>query len=166
MEPARAAPVIDIEPDAARAGLEGRLVGPHVPLRSGLRHAAERARAVGAGAIQVFTDPPTAWQPRAEPHEGVAEFRHALMTSGIELFVHASYLVNLATPDPVTWERSILRMAHELDAARSFGARALNVHIGSHKGSGVEAGIDRVGTALACILEPRPADGADPRLVL
>jgi len=166
MEPARAAPVIDIEPDAARAGIHGRLVGPHVPLGSGLRHAAERARAVGASAIQVFTDTPTAWQPRAEPHEGVAEFRRALVASDIELFVHASYLVNLATPDPVTFERSILRMGHELDAARAFGARALNVHIGSHKGSGVEAGIDRVGTALARILELRHADRVDPRLVL
>ncbi len=48
----------------------------------------------------------------------------------------------------------------------SSGPRALNVHIGSHKGSGPEAGIERVGWVLARILDGRPSDGADPRLVL
>jgi deoxyribonuclease IV len=142
------------------------MIGPHMPIGPGLAQAVDRARLVGAGAIQVFTDTPTAWQPRAEPHEGLTEFRRQLHASRIELLVHASYLVNLATPDPVTFERSILRMGHELDAARQFGASALNVHIGSHKGSGAEAGIERVGAALARILEPRPADGSEPRLVL
>ena len=54
------------------------------------------------------------------------------------------------------WSRSC-------DAARDFGARMVNVHVGSHKGSGTAAGIERVGEALAIILDRRAAGrrGAD-----
>ena len=51
-------------------------------------------------------------------------------------------------------------MGNELDAARAFGASALNVHIGSHKGSGPEAGIERVGGRSPGSSTRRPADGA------
>ena len=152
MDPALTAPVIAIDPDVARDGLGSRLVGPHMPIARGLHQAASRARQLGASAIQVFTDNPTAWTPRSEPHEGLDEFRRQLQASGIDLLVHASYIINLATPDPVAFERSIERMVRELDTARAFGASALNVHIGSHKGSGREAGV--------CLLytSPSPRD--------
>ncbi len=165
-EPARTAPVVDIPPAQARAELDGRRIGPHVPTRPGLGHALERARRVGASVIQVFTDNPTAWEPRTEPHPGLEAFRKDLAAGRIGLLVHASYLVNLAAPDPMVFERSILRMGRELDAARAFGASALNVHIGSHKGSGIDVGIQRVGDALARILGGRPDDEDEPTLVL
>ena len=129
MELQRVAPLVEHDPDRARAALLGRRIGPHVAIRAGLRPAAERARLVGAGAIQVFTDNPTAWTARSEPHEGLEVFRRQLHAWRIDLLVHASYLVNLATPDRTVLDRSIVRMGNELDAARGFGASALNVHI-------------------------------------
>ena len=156
----------EIDPDAARGGLLGRPIGPHVPIARGLDRASDRARAVGASVIQVFTDAPTAWAPRDEPLEGLDDFRLLMRSWRVEVLVHASYLVNLATPDQVTFERSVERMCHELDAAREFGARMVNVHVGSHKGSGTAAGIERVGLALATILDRRIADSEEPVLVL
>ncbi len=157
---------MDITATQARAELDGRLIGPHVPIRPGLGRVMEQARRVGASVIQVFTDNPTAWEPRSEPHPGLEDFRVDLAAASIGLLVHASYLVNLAAPDPTAFERSVLRVDRELDTARAFGATALNVHIGSHKGSGIDAGIERVGEALAHILGRRPADGREPMLVL
>jgi deoxyribonuclease-4 len=58
--------------------------------------------------------------------------------------IHASYLVNLPGPDTTTYERSIAMLAAELDTAPSFGASFVNVHIGSHRGTGVETGIARL----------------------
>ena len=58
--------------------------------------------------------------------------------------IHASYLVNLAGSNPQFFGRSIDLLAHELRHAPSFGARFVNVHIGSHLGLGVAAGIERV----------------------
>lgn len=137
-----------------------------MPFGAGLGYAAERAVVVGAGAIALFTDDPTGWTVRAEPREGLDTFRDSLAGSDIELHVHASYLVNLATPDPEVARRSVMRLIHELEIARSYGARTLNVHVGSHKGSGVDVGIARAGVALAAVLAARPADVVEPRLVL
>jgi deoxyribonuclease-4 len=44
-------------------------------------------------------------------------------------------------------------LAAELRAARRFGAAFVNVHIGSHGGAGVDAGIERLVTAIRLALE-------------
>ena len=52
--------------------------------------------------------------------------------------IHASYLVNLAGPEEDFFERSVDVLASELRAAPGFGGRFVNVHIGSHRGAGVD----------------------------
>jgi deoxyribonuclease-4 len=122
--------------------------------------AVERAHAIGAEALQVFIDNPTAWKRRAEPPPELGAFRARLDELGIgPVAVHASYLVNLAGPDDELHERSIALLASEMAAAPLFGARFVNVHIGSHKGAGPAAGIARVADGLARVLEVSPADG-------
>ena len=160
------APAVDIDPSAARAALGTRRIGPHVPIRAGLAHAAERARVVGASAIQVFTDDPRAWTPRAEPHPDLAPFRELLAEWDVPLLVHASYLVNLATPDARVFERSVDRVRQELRAAATMGAVAVNVHVGSHRGAGVREGVERTAEAVDRVLRDLELDGEVPRLVL
>jgi hypothetical protein len=46
------------------AALGGRRIGAHLPLGGGMVKAAQRAREIGATAIQVFADNPTAWRRR------------------------------------------------------------------------------------------------------
>ncbi len=159
------AQTVTVDPPVARAGLAGRRVGPHLPIRDGLLRTVERAQALGASALQVFTDDPKAWTPRTGDLPDVDRFRAFLDASDITLLVHASYLVNLASPDPDVHARGIARMRREMAAAAELGARALNVHVGSHRGAGVAAGVDRVAEALARILDPDPAP-AGPLLVL
>ena len=115
--------------------------------------AVERAHAIGAQALQVFIDNPTAWKRRAQPPPELAAFRERLATLGIgPVAVHASYLVNLAGPGEDLFERSVALLAHELAVAPDYGARFVNVHIGSHKGAGVAAGIARVAEGVARVL--------------
>jgi deoxyribonuclease-4 len=52
--------------------------------------------------------------------------------------------VNLAGTDGSSFDKSIALLSQELHGAASFGARFVNVHIGSHRGAGIEAGIDRL----------------------
>jgi deoxyribonuclease-4 len=121
--------------------------------------AVERAHAIGVEALQVFIDNPTAWKRRAEPPAELAAFRERLTTLGIgPVAVHASYLVNLAGPGEDLFERSVALLAHELAVAPDYGARFVNVHIGSHKGSGVAAGVARVADGVARVLAQ--SDGA------
>jgi deoxyribonuclease-4 len=128
---------------------DGRRLGAHLPLATGMLKAVDRARDIGANAMQIFTDNPTAWKRRAEPPRELDAFRertHELDMRPIS--VHASYLVNLAGSNAESYERSIVMLAHELRQAPTFGARYVNVHIGSHLGQGVAAGIERLGEGI------------------
>jgi deoxyribonuclease-4 len=66
--------------------------------------------------------------------------------------IHASYLVNLAGPEEDFFGRSVEVLASDLRAAPGFAARFVNVHIGSHRGGGVAAGIERLADGLAWVL--------------
>ncbi len=111
--------------------------------------AVDRAHEIGADAMQIFTDNPTAWKRRAEPPRELQAFRQRSRELDIRpISVHASYLVNLAGSNAESYERSIGMLAHELRQAPTFGARYVNVHIGSHLGLGVGAGIERLGEGI------------------
>ena len=126
--------------------------------------AVDRAREIGASAMQIFTDNPTAWKRRAEPPEELADFRRRLHEADVRpVSVHASYLVNLAGSNEESFERSIVMLAHELRQAPDFGARFVNVHIGSHLGRGVEAGIERLAEGITRTLEAVDAPSAGMR---
>jgi deoxyribonuclease-4 len=129
----------------ARMLPDGRRLGAHLPLGNGMVKAADRAAEIGATALQIFGDNPTAWKRRAGPPAEQDAFRARLAEHGISpVVVHASYLINLAGPDPDFFERSIALLASELRDAPGLGARYVNVHVGSHRGSGVEVGIERL----------------------
>jgi deoxyribonuclease-4 len=139
---------------------DGRRLGAHLQVGEGMVKAADRAAEIGATALQIFGDNPTAWKRRAEPAAEQAAFRARLSEHGVvPLVIHASYLINLAGPDPEFFERSVALLAAELRDAPGLGARYVNVHIGSHRGTGVEAGVERLADGIAQALAA--ADGAN-----
>jgi deoxyribonuclease-4 len=115
--------------------------------------AVERAHVIGASALQIFGDNPTAWRRRAEPPAELPAFRERLLARDIgPVAIHASYLINLAGPEPDFRERSIGLLAHELRAAPAFGARFVNVHIGSHRDTSIDSGTTRLADGVAQVL--------------
>ena len=99
--------------------------------------AVERAVEIGANALQIFSDNPTAWRRRANPPPELARFKKALREADIApLAIHASYLINLAGPEDAFYEPSIELLAHEL-----------------------QAGVKRLGTGLARVFERLPSPG-------
>ena len=145
----------------------GRRLGAHLPLGSGMVRAADRAAAIGASALQVFSDNPTAWRRRERLPDELPAFRARLALHGIApLAIHAPYLVNLATPDPITRERSVTVLANELRVAVAYGATLVNVHIGSHRGEGAEAGTSRLAEALRQAIDGAGLDAGNVTLVL
>jgi len=129
---------------------DGRRLGAHLPLGAGMVKAVDRAIEIGATALQIFTDNPTAWARRAEPPAELPAFRDRLAEARIDPVVsHASYLINLAGADPRFADQSVELLAQELVAAPAYGVRLVNVHIGSHRGAGVDAGIERLARGVA-----------------
>ncbi len=129
-------------------------------IAGGLRRAVDRAVAVDARALQVFVKSARQWKPRPlEPDEIVA-FREAVAAQDLQtqLLAHATYLINIASPDGHIWKRSVDALAVELDRCASLGIPWLVLHPGSHVGSGEAAGLSRVAEAMDRVLEPRDDD--------
>ena len=132
---------------------DGRRLGAHLPLGNGMVKAVDRAYEIGASAMQIFVDNPTAWRRRELPPAELPAFRNRLAEHDIApVAVHASYLVNLAGVEEDFFGRSVGVLASDLRAAPGFGGRFVNVHIGSHRGAGVAAGTQRLADGLALTL--------------
>jgi deoxyribonuclease-4 len=146
---------------------DGRRLGAHLPLGTGMVRAVERAAEIGASAIQIFGDNPTAWHRRSDPPREQPAFRARLAELDIgPLTIHAAYLVNLAGPDPGFFERSVEILTTELQMAPGFGARFVNVHTGSHRDAGVAAGTARIADGVARSLAATDDGPDDAVLVL
>jgi deoxyribonuclease IV len=160
-------------PSAGRERLRlpgGRRAGAHLPMALGLVRVVERTAEIGASAVQIFSDNPTSWRRRPETPPEAPAFRRRLVELDIgPVAIHAPYLVNLAGPDNEFFERSVGLMRHELAAAPEYSARFVNVHVGSHRGSGLEAGVRRLVDGLERVTDGLPAgvdDGRAPLVVL
>ncbi len=125
-------------------------LGAHMSIAGGLPRAVERAREVGATALQVFVKSANQWAARPLPAGEVAAFRSLAREADLDrhTLAHASYLVNLASPDPDLWERSVRAVALELDRCRALGIPYLVVHPGARGADREEAAIERVARAL------------------
>jgi deoxyribonuclease-4 len=132
---------------------DGRRIGAHLPLGRGLVRAVDRAHELGLDTLQIFGDNPTAWRRRASPPRELPAFRARIDELAMgPIAIHAAYLINLAGPDEAFFDKSCAVLAAELRAAIGFGARFVNVHIGSHRGEGIEAGTARVAEGVARVL--------------
>ena len=139
---------------------DGRRLGAHLALAAGMVKAVDRAHEIGAQALQIWGDNPTAWRRRLEPPADQAAFRSRLVELDIgPVAIHASYLVNLAGPEEDLFGRSVGLLASELRAAPGYLGRFVNVHVGSHRGAGVSPGIRRLADGLALTLAE--TDGAN-----
>jgi deoxyribonuclease-4 len=114
---------------------QSRLVGTHVLVGKGLvAGAVANADLVGCETFQVFTGNPRGWAlTEGKPAEDAA-FRELMAGRGTRTFIHAPYLVNLGSPTPATYERSVASVAHNLRRAAEIGAEGVVVHTGSYVG--------------------------------
>ncbi|GGU95339.1 deoxyribonuclease IV [Actinomadura sp. LOL_016] len=96
-------------------------IGAHVDQTNPL----DNARAIGADVVQFFLGDPQGWKKPVLP-EGV----EALAGSGVDVFVHAPYTINVATSNNRIRIPSRKNLTQQLEAAASIGAKALIVHGG------------------------------------
>lgn len=120
--------------------------------------AGRRARQIGATALQIFSDNPTAWRRRPEAPPNAAQFIAFCAEHGIApVAIHASYLINLAGTSEPFATQSLEGLRHELGRAPSYGASLVNTHIGSHRGGGRGPGVRRVAAVVREVLGDTPA---------
>jgi len=108
-------------------------LGAHVSTQGGVQTTPGRGSAIGATAIQLFTKTPNQWKEPALSEAAVREFRQNLESSGLRMVVsHDSYLINLASPDPVLNARSTTSFIAELSRCETLGIPWVVSHPGNY----------------------------------
>ena len=129
-------------------------IGAHVSASGGIHTAIDRAEAIGADCVQIFTQSPRMWRPTDHKPENIERFKVRRGEAGIGgVICHALYLVNIAAPDNEVYKKSIRTMQATVDAACAIEADAVVFHVGSHLGAGFEKGLARTARALNQILD-------------
>ncbi len=132
----------------------GDELGAHVSSAGGVDRAPARAGAIGSVCFQCFTKQPNRWlEPSLDPTT-IERFRserelHAIQVAG----AHDSYLINLASPDPVLRRRSLESFVAELRRCTALGLDFLVTHPGHATDGDLDQGVRRNADALGRALE-------------
>ncbi|MBA2464756.1 MAG: deoxyribonuclease IV [Nocardioidaceae bacterium] len=102
-------------------------IGAHVPQSDPVAEATAR----GADLVQFFLGDPQGYKgPEIEYDGGPDALREAAVTAGIDLYVHAPYIINVATTNNRIRIPSRKLLQQHVDAAAAIGAKGLIVHGG------------------------------------
>lgn len=110
-------------------------IGAHVSAAGGLWQAVERARTIGAECLQIFGASPRGWAAKLPTKAEAERFKLALKEADLgPVYLHAAYLVNLASPEAGNRAKSVKSLIAHLRIAEMLGAVGLIFHLGSGKG--------------------------------
>ncbi len=137
------------------------LVGAHVSTRGGILSAIDRALAIGADVFQTHPTSAQQWRPLRLDEVTLTAYREQYARSGLRgHYLHAVYLVNLATDRESLLVQSIGSLVHYMELAELLGADGVVFHTGSHLGAGFATRRDQVAAALREVLERTPGSRA------
>lgn len=129
-------------------------IGAHVSAQGGIYNVFENAKCIGAEAIQIFGSSPQQWAVREAKSEDIEKLRTAHKKAGnMPIFLHAAYLVNLASPNEITRANSIQSLIGHLKISEAIGAKGLIFHIGSAKDQPKEQAIEFLVAGVKKVLE-------------
>ncbi len=133
------------------------LIGAHLSIAGGVDKAFDRAGKLQCTTLQIFTKSNRQWKARDLTPEEIDRYHQKQAETGLAPVVcHASYLLNLGTPDDALWNKSIDALVTELERCELLKIPYLVLHPGGHMKTGVEAGISRVSEALGLVHERLP----------
>ncbi|RMG52501.1 MAG: deoxyribonuclease IV [Acidobacteria bacterium] len=119
-------------------------IGVHTSIAGALVNAIHRAERLNCQTVQIFSRNPRGWIARPLSPADVKAFCRARDRAGIwPLIIHGVYLINLAAPDPLIREKSIVAFREEIKRALRLKADFLVIHPGSAKNGSPEEGIAR-----------------------
>jgi deoxyribonuclease-4 len=127
-------------------------LGAHVSAAGGVSEAAARAKAIGATAMQIFTKQASRWAERVCADDECVAFRAGIAATEVRrIAAHDSYLINLASPDPVLHARSLASFIAELRRSEALSIDYIVSHPGNYmddRASGLARNIDAIAAAL------------------
>jgi deoxyribonuclease-4 len=132
-------------------------LGAHMSIAGGYYRAVEEARRCGCDCVQLFTKNNNQWRAKPITDAEAALFESALAELKISHpLSHTSYLINLASPDELLWQKSVDSMVVEVERADQLGIPYVVVHPGSHTTASEEEGLANVAAAIDLVHKLRP----------
>jgi deoxyribonuclease IV len=133
------------------------LLGAHTSIAGGLEQAIIRGSSIGCTTIQIFTKSNRQWAVKALTNDEIQRFKETKIAYSIDpIIAHATYLINLGSPDQKSLEVSRKMLAVELERCDLLGIESLVVHPGAHLTSGETACLDRITESINRVLDLFP----------
>ena len=133
------------------------LLGAHVSAAGGVENAPGRGTAINADAIQIFTANQNQWFPKEPSEENSKGYREAMKKELPKMTIsHASYLINMGSPEEKKLNMSRLAFLSELDRCDACGVEYVVFHPGSHMKTGEKECLSRISDSLNYCLDKRP----------
>lgn len=124
-------------------------LGAHQSISGGIFRAIDRGREATCDVVQVFNKSSNQWRAKELAEDDIRMLRAAQQESGISAVCsHASYLINIASPEPGLRAKSVQALTVEMSRCNRLGIPNLVLHPGSHIGSGEEQGLRQVAAGL------------------
>lgn len=131
-----------------------RSLGVHTSISGGLHLSLERAHALGCNTLQIFSHNPRGWAVKEISHQDVLMFKSRRVKFDISpVYVHTSYLINIASGNELLKRKSIDLLATEMERADEIGADYVVLHTGSASSDDKSASMKRAISALNEIAE-------------
>ncbi len=133
-------------------------IGAH--MSSPISTVPKRTVEIGGNTFQIFSHSPRIWKISINERER-EKFKLEMSKWKIQpekAMIHASYLINLASPKDDVWQKSKALMKEEMKIAHLLGLRYVNVHPGSRLKETMEYGLKRCATAVREIVDDSPKD--------
>ena len=125
------------------------VIGPHISIAKGFSKAAQSAVDIGANTFQFFSRNPRGGNAKAFDERDIMKFQEIRKDNKFgPLLAHAPYTMNLAGVKEEVYEFGRKVIKEDIQRMDSLGIEFLCFHPGSHVGSGVEVGIDKIASAL------------------
>lgn len=135
------------------------LIGAHLSISKSLDDVFAQADELDATTLQLFTKSNRQWHAKPLAEDEIAAFRKAHKThKSMPVVAHASYLINIGSPDHILVQKSTLALAEELTRCEQLGIPYLVLHPGAHLNTDLNACLERIAHSLKTILKTVPGD--------
>jgi deoxyribonuclease-4 len=135
-------------------------LGAVVSTAGGLHKVFQRADEIGCDSFMLFTKNNRQWKanPITDKDLELWQEQRKAFSHLYPIAAHASYLINIASPKQELWEKSFQALKIELERTILLDIPTLTFHPGSHVGSGMKAGMQRIADALGRLLDDVSCD--------
>ncbi len=138
-------------------GMKKIKIGAHVSTSGGILKSIQRAKEIGAECMQIFAGSPKRYEvAKITEEEGGFFYNKTKLEGVLPIYIHASYLLNLASEDSVLVEKSKKNLSEAMIYSSKIGSSGVIYHPGSPKGGLKEDAIEREVAGILNVLEMTP----------